>query len=211
MNWTAVCFCYKWFLYVSKQLRKYDQQQSRKFWVNGMYLPPSMSSFYSPSSLDASASYKRRPLSCLSSSTSFSTGLSSAQTAASWYPRSKSWSRMSSSAGSRAQLKSWNDAEQARVWSICCYNIKEMTMCLLVGWGLSILFTSLGPALFSGLQSGLIPIPSNPNLLAGKAHTRTCHRIRSKIGVTEIHFESCLEWIRLMKLQGKSLRNFSSK
>lgn len=35
-------------------------------------------------------------------------------------------------------------------------------------------FTSLPVTLFSGLQSGLIPIPSTPILLAGKAQTRTC-------------------------------------
>jgi len=34
--------------------------------------------------------------------------------------------------------------------------------------------TCLGVALFSGLQSGLIPIPVNPILFAGKAQTRTC-------------------------------------
>jgi len=35
------------------------------------------------------------------------------------------------------------------------------------------LVTCLGLALFSGLQSGLIPIPCKPSLLAGKAHIRT--------------------------------------
>jgi hypothetical protein len=34
--------------------------------------------------------------------------------------------------------------------------------------------TSLGVALFSGLQSGLIPIPCSPKPLAEKAQTRTC-------------------------------------
>ena len=34
--------------------------------------------------------------------------------------------------------------------------------------------TSLGLALFSGLQSGLIPIPCSPIRLAGKAQMRTC-------------------------------------
>jgi len=101
----------------------------------------------------------------LSSWTTFWTGFSSAHTAASKYPSSKSLSRIWSSAGSNAQLKSWNSWQQR---CSLAYHKNERDI------NPSATLTSLGVALFSGLQSGLIPIPCSPKPLAEKAQTRTC-------------------------------------
>lgn len=101
----------------------------------------------------------------LLSATMSLTGFCSPHTAASRYPNSKSLSRISSSAGSNAQLKSCEKLAK-RIQRF----IHEGNNQHLQSYGI----TSLPVALFSGLQSGLIPIPCNPNWLAGKAQTRTC-------------------------------------
>lgn len=69
-----------------------------------------------------------------------------------------------------AQVPNWK-AEMGRMFIDLFtekmeYSIKEL------------MITSRGLALSLGLQSGLIPIPCNPNRLAGKAQTRICKATR---------------------------------
>lgn len=114
------------------------------------------------------------PLPTKSSSTTFSTGFMAAHAAASRRPSSKNMSRMWSSAGSSAQLKSWiNVFQQSSSWNWNTQQVERGRDNILSFPGL-IGITSLGVAVNSGFKSGLIPIPFRPSRVTGKAQTRTC-------------------------------------
>ncbi|KAK6930668.1 VPS9 domain [Dillenia turbinata] len=54
------------------------------------------------------------------------------------------------------------------------YNVAFNCFGIILYYFINRIVTYRGLALFSGLQSGLIPIPCNPKRLAGNAQTRTC-------------------------------------